>query len=115
MGLPELETLIRVAHSALVVIFNDSGHGAEVHMYRPLVTDTSPATSGDTDFAAVARSFGAQSAVVRTLADLAGLRAWNETGGHGTYLLDCKVVPDVGAKYLSDLGDHIRAGGRVRR
>jgi acetolactate synthase-1/2/3 large subunit len=115
MGLPELETLIRVAHSALVVIFNDSGYGAEVHMYRPLVTDTSPATSGDTDFAAVARSFGAQSAAVRTLADLAGLRAWNETGGHGTYLLDCKVVPDVGAKYLSDLGDHIRAGGRVRR
>ena len=115
MGLPELETLIRVAHSALVVIFNDSGYGAEVHMHRPLVTDTSPATSGDTDFAAVARSFGAKSATVCTLADLAGLRAWNETGGHGTYLLDCKVVPDVVAKYLSDLGGHIRAGGRVRR
>ena len=99
MGLPELETLIRVAHSALVVIFNDSGYGAEVHMYRPLVADTSPATFGDADFAAVARSFGAKSATVRTLADLAGLRAWNETGGHGTYLLDCKVVPDVVAEY----------------
>ena len=33
------------------------------------------------------------------IADLAGLRAWNETGGHGTYLLDCKVVPDVVAEY----------------
>ena len=49
MGLPELETLVRVSRSALVVIFNDAAYGAEVHMYRPLVTDTSPATFGDTD------------------------------------------------------------------
>jgi acetolactate synthase I/II/III large subunit len=111
MGLPELETLIRVSRSALVVIFNDAAYGAEVHMYRPLVTDTGPATFGDTDFAAVARSFGARSATVRTVADLAGLRAWREAGCHGTYLLDCKVVPDVVAKYLSDLGGRIRAGG----
>jgi thiamine pyrophosphate-dependent acetolactate synthase large subunit-like protein len=111
MGLPELETLIRVSHSALVVIFNDAAYGAEVHMYRPLVTDTSPATFGDTDFAAVARSFGAQAATVRTVADLADLRAWREAGCPGTYLLDCKVVPDVVAKYLSDLGGRIRAGG----
>jgi acetolactate synthase I/II/III large subunit len=110
MGLPELETLIRVSHSALVVIFNDAAYGAEVHMYRPLVTDTSPVTFGDTDFVAVARSFGATAATVRSVADLAGLRAWREAGCRGTYLLDCKVVPDVVAKYLSDLGGHIRAG-----
>ncbi|HZR53527.1 MAG TPA: thiamine pyrophosphate-binding protein [Streptosporangiaceae bacterium] len=110
MGLPELETLVRVAHSALVVIFNDAAYGAEVHMYRPLGTDITPATFGDTDFAAVARSFGAQAATVRTVADLAGVRAWLDAGNPGTYLLDCKVVPDVVAKYLSELGDHIRAG-----
>jgi TPP-dependent trihydroxycyclohexane-1,2-dione (THcHDO) dehydratase len=80
-------------------------------MYRPLLTDTSPATFADTDFAAVARSFGAQAATVRAIADLAGLRSWREAGCHGTYLLDCKVVPDVVAKYLSDLGGRIRAGG----
>lgn len=110
MGLPELETLVRVAHSALVVIFNDAAYGAEVHMYRPLGTDTSPATFGDTDFAAVARSFGATATTVRTVADLAGVRAWCDAGRPGTYLLDCKVVPDVVAKYLSELGAHIRAG-----
>src|SRR5580692_1996114 len=111
MGLPELETLIRVSPSALVVIFNDAAYGAEVHMYRSSVTDISPATFGDTDFAAVARSLGAQAATVRTAADLAGLRAWRDAGCHGTYLIDCKVVPDVVARYLSDLGGHIRAGG----
>ncbi|HEY3734426.1 MAG TPA: thiamine pyrophosphate-dependent enzyme [Streptosporangiaceae bacterium] len=123
MGLPELETLIRVSPSALVVIFNDAAYGAEVHMYRPLGTDVSPATFGDTDFAAVARSLGARAATVRTVADLAdladpadpaGLRAWRAAGCPGTYLLDCKVVPDVVAKYLIDLGGHIRAGGGAR-
>jgi thiamine pyrophosphate-dependent acetolactate synthase large subunit-like protein len=111
MGLPDLETLIRVSHSALVVIFNDAAYGAEVHLYRRLVADTSPATLGDTDFAAVARSFGASAATVRTIADLAGLHAWRAEGCRGTYLLDCKVVPDVVASYVSDLGGRIRAGG----
>ena len=111
MGLPDLETLVRVARSALVVIFNDAAYGAEVHMYSPLIADISPAAFGDTDFAAVARSLGAQAATVRTVADLAGLRAWREAGCRGTYLLDCKVVPDVVAKYMADLGGHIRAGG----
>jgi acetolactate synthase I/II/III large subunit len=111
MGLAELETLIRVARSALVVIFNDAAYGAEVHMYRPLGVDLSPAAFTDTDFAAVARSFGARAATVRTVADLAGLRAWREAGCPGTYLLDCKVVPDVVAKYMADLSGHIRAGG----
>jgi thiamine pyrophosphate-dependent acetolactate synthase large subunit-like protein len=111
MGLPDLETLVRISPSALVVIFNDAAYGAEVHMYRQLVGDTSPAAFGDTDFAAVARSFGAQAATVRTVADLAGLRAWREAGSRGTYLIDCKVAPDVVAKYLADLGGHMRAGG----
>jgi len=111
MGLPELETLIRVSESALVVIFNDAAYGAEVHMYRPLVTDISPATFGDTDFAAVARSLGAIAVTVRTADDLTAVRAWRDRGCHGTFVLDCKVVPDVVAKYLSDLSSHIRAGG----
>src|SRR6266487_4679405 len=103
MGLPELETLIRLSQSALVVIFNDAAYGAEVHMYRPLVTDISPATFGDTDFAAVARSLGAIAVTVRTADDLTAVRAWRDRGCHGTFVLDCKVVPDVVAKYLSDL------------
>jgi acetolactate synthase-1/2/3 large subunit len=83
MGLPELETLIRVSHSALVVIFNDAAYGAEVHMYRLLVTDTSPAAFCDTDFAAVARSFGActpgarRAATVRTCSTARSCPTWS--------------------------------------
>jgi acetolactate synthase I/II/III large subunit len=110
MGLPELETLIRVAESAIVVIYDDAAYGAEVHMYRPLGIDTSPAVFDDTDFAGIARSLGAEAATVRTVGDLSALRRWRAGGGRGTFVLDCKVVPDVVATYLSDLREHIRAG-----
>jgi acetolactate synthase I/II/III large subunit len=110
MGLPELETLIRVAGSAIVVIYNDAAYGAEVHLYDPLGIDASPARFDDTDFAAVARSLGAEAVTVRQPDDLTALCAWRGRGAHGTFVLDCKVVPDVVATYLSDLRDHIRAG-----
>jgi acetolactate synthase I/II/III large subunit len=93
------------------VIFNDAAYGAEVHMYRSLVADPSPATFGDTDFAALARALGAAAVTVRTPGDLAGVATWRDAGCGGTLVLDCKVVPEVVAKYLSDLGGHIRAGG----
>lgn len=107
MGLPELETLIREAESALVVIYDDAAYGAEVHLYGPLGIDPSPAVFGDTDFAGVARALGAEAVTVRGVDDLSALRDWHR---HGTLVLDCKVVPDVVATYLSDLREHIRAG-----
>jgi thiamine pyrophosphate-dependent acetolactate synthase large subunit-like protein len=110
MGLPELETLIRVAESAIVIIYDDAAYGAEVHLYAPLGIDASPARFDDTDFASVARSLGAEAVTVRRPADLAALTAWRGRGARGTFVLDCKVVPDVVAPYLSDLRDHIRAG-----
>ena len=111
MGLPDLETLIRTARSALVVIYNDAAYGAEVHLYEPLGIDTSPAVFGDTDFAALARSLGASGATVRSASDLSTLRAWREHGCQGTLVLDCKVVPGVIAPYMTELRGHIRAGG----
>lgn len=111
MGLPDLETLIRTARSALVVIYNDAAYGAEVHLYEPLGIDTSPAVFGDTDFAGLARSLGASGTTVRSVSDLSVLRAWREHGCRGTLVLDCKVVPGVIAPYMAELRGHIRAGG----
>jgi thiamine pyrophosphate-dependent acetolactate synthase large subunit-like protein len=114
MGLPELETLIRTAASALVVIYDDAAYGAEVHMYGPLGTDLSTVTFPDTDFAGLARALGASATTVRTLADLtdladpAGLGQWLADGCRGVFVLDCKVVSDVVAKYLADMAVVIR-------
>jgi acetolactate synthase I/II/III large subunit len=110
MGLPELETLIRIAESALVVIYDDAAYGMEVHMHGPLGTDTSSAMFGDTDFAGLARSLGATAVTVRTVGDLAAVRGWRDHGCRGTLVLDCKVVPDVAAAFVSGMGGHIRAG-----
>jgi amino acid adenylation domain-containing protein len=110
MGLPELETLIRVAKSALVVIYDDAAYGSEVHMYGPLGIDIGPALFHDTDFAGVARAFGASAVTVRRAGDLAAVTRWREQGSRGTLVLDCKVVPHVVARYLAELADRIRAG-----
>jgi thiamine pyrophosphate-dependent acetolactate synthase large subunit-like protein len=110
MGLPELETLVRVAKSALVIIYDDAAYGSEVHMYGPLGIDVSTARFHDTDFAGLARAFGASAVTVRGVDDLAAVTRWREQGSSGTLVLDCKVVPHVTARYLAGLPGHIRTG-----
>ncbi|MCB5165648.1 thiamine pyrophosphate-dependent enzyme [Streptomyces bambusae] len=103
MGLSELDTLVRSARSALVVVYDDASYGFEEHMYLPQGAD--PRTTGfaDTDFAGLARALGAQAVTVRTPGDLDAVRHWRADGCRGTLLLDCKIVREVVAPYLADL------------
>ncbi len=110
MGLAELETLVRVARSAVVVIYDDAAYGSEVHMYGPLGIDVSSARFGDTDFAGLARALGASAVTVRGVDDLDAVTRWREQGSQGTLVLDCKVVPHVTARYLDGLAGRIRTG-----
>ncbi|VVJ20413.1 TPP-requiring enzyme co-localized with fatty acid metabolic genes [Amycolatopsis camponoti] len=110
MGLPDLETLVRTAESALVVVYDDAAYGWEVHVYGD-VADPDSIAFADTDFAGLARAFGATAAVVRTVEDLDAVRAWLDRGRAGTLVLDCKVVPDVVAGFLADLAGQLQAGG----
>jgi acetolactate synthase-1/2/3 large subunit len=110
MGLPELETLVRVAKSALVVIYDDAAYGSEVHMYGPHGIDISPAQFHDTDFAGIARALGAAAVTVHGVDDLAAVTRWREQGSRGTLVLDCKVVPNVIARYVHELAGRMRTG-----
>ncbi|MEV0887814.1 thiamine pyrophosphate-binding protein [Streptomyces microflavus] len=103
MGLPELDTLVRSKRPALVVVYDDAAYGFEEHMYVPRGADPATTSFADTDFAAVARGLGATAVTVRSPADLAAVRQWREAGCPGTLVLDCKVVADVVAPFLSDL------------
>ncbi|MBM7774539.1 thiamine pyrophosphate-dependent acetolactate synthase large subunit-like protein [Actinokineospora baliensis] len=103
MGISELETLIRTAHSAIVVVYDDAAYGFEAHLYGPKGADLTTAVFDQTDFAGVARALGAQAETVRTVADLAALRTWLDDGAVGTIVLDCKVNPDVIAGFLTDM------------
>jgi thiamine pyrophosphate-dependent acetolactate synthase large subunit-like protein len=103
MGLPELETLIRTAGSVIVVVYDDGAYGYEVHMFGPRGADLRTASFADTDFAGVARALGATAVTVRSVDDLAALRAWREDGARGALVLDCKVARDVVAGFLSEI------------
>lgn len=103
MGLPELDTLIRSGSPVLVVIYDDASYGFEAHLYTPRGADPRTASFADTDFAGVARALGAEVAVVRAVTDLDAVRGWQARGPRGVLVLDCKVVPDVIAPFLSDL------------
>jgi acetolactate synthase-1/2/3 large subunit len=100
MGLSELDTLIRTADSALVVVYDDAAYGAEVHMYGSSLDVSAGTVFTDTDFCGLARSLGAEAAVVRTVRDLDAVRAWRAGGCVGTLLLDCKIVRDVVGDYM---------------
>ena len=49
----------------------------------------------ETDFAAIARGYGARSATVRTLADLEPVRAWVAEGAPGVFVIDGKINPHL--------------------
>lgn len=103
MGLPELETLVRSGHSALVVVYDDASYGFEEHMYLPRGADPATLRFEDTNFAGVALALGARAVTVRCNGDLRTVREWTRHGAEGTLLLDCKVSRSVVAPFLSDL------------
>jgi thiamine pyrophosphate-dependent acetolactate synthase large subunit-like protein len=105
MALQELETIVRLGLSMLVVVFNDAAYGAEVHHFGPDGFPVDLVRFPDTDFAALARAAGAEGATVRTVGDLDVLDRW--LGDRRRPLvLDVKVVPTVVADWLAEAFGH---------
>ncbi|MFD1212570.1 thiamine pyrophosphate-dependent enzyme, partial [Arthrobacter sp. GCM10027362] len=103
MGLPDLDTLIRVARSAIVLVFNDAAYGAEVHQYGSQGLSQDLMLIDEADFALLARALGARSAVVRTLDDLAAVEDWVNGGARGTFVADLRVSREVVAPYILEI------------
>ncbi|MGF9648687.1 thiamine pyrophosphate-binding protein [Pseudarthrobacter oxydans] len=102
MGLPDLESLIGTASSAVVVIYNDAAYGAEIHQYGSQGLTEKPMLIPEVDFSGVARALGAESAVIRSLADLSALTEWIDAGAKGTFVADCRITSSVRAPWLSE-------------
>jgi thiamine pyrophosphate-dependent acetolactate synthase large subunit-like protein len=94
MSAGEIETLVRYKAPVLVLVMNDAAFGVEVHILRFFKQATTHAQFTDTDFAAVARGFGAQALTVRKVQDLEGLAPWLAKP-EGPMVVDCKVHPEV--------------------
>jgi thiamine pyrophosphate-dependent acetolactate synthase large subunit-like protein len=102
MSLSDLETAIRMKLRMCILLYNDSSYAAEVHLYRRRGLPIDIVQFPDTDFAAMARGFGARGITVRTLADLAPLKAWVAEGAPGVMVIDGKISPDLEADWHAE-------------
>ncbi len=103
MALADLESVIRTVRSGVIVVFNDSAYGAEIHQYGSLGVTEQPMLIPDVDFAGLAQALGAQASTVRSLEDLSAVSRWAEAGAQGVLLLDCKISGSVRAPYMEEV------------
>ncbi len=73
MHIQELETILRHRLNILIVVVNDGAYGSEIHKLRAEGLPDDGAVFGRTDFASIARGFGASGATVTNLNELPAL------------------------------------------
>ncbi|WP_458042511.1 MULTISPECIES: thiamine pyrophosphate-binding protein [Bacteria] len=92
MGAVELETAVRLRLGLVVIAFNDSAYGAEIHLFP----ESTPAEQEivrfpDTDIAAIARGYGCDAITVRSLDDLGGVATWLASARDRPLVIDAKI------------------------
>lgn len=102
MSLAELETAVRLKCSICILIYNDSAYGAEVHHFAPQGFSLEMTRFPTTDFADIARGFGANGAVVRNLSDLDAVKQWIGDGASGIFVVDARINPDLEADWYRE-------------
>jgi len=102
MSIADLETAIRLGIRLCVLVYNDASYAAEVHYFRRQGFSVDIVEFPPTDFAAVARGYGARGATVRALADLEPVKAWVAEGAPGVFVIDGKINPDLEADWHAE-------------
>ncbi|WP_280508162.1 thiamine pyrophosphate-binding protein [Nocardia flavorosea] len=104
MAIAELETAVRAGLPLVAIVYNDSAYGAEVHHFGD--ADHTTVRFPETDIAAIAGGFGAAGVTVRSVEDLAPVRAWVEGYRHAgqprPLVIDAKITSDGGAWWLAE-------------
>jgi acetolactate synthase I/II/III large subunit len=102
MSMADLETALRLKLRLCILVYNDASYAAEVHYFRRQGYSTDIVQFPPTDFAEIARGFGARGATVRTLADLDAVKAWVADGAPGVFVVDGKINPDLEADWHAE-------------
>lgn len=105
MAIAELETAVRERIPLVVLVYNDAAYGAEVHHFRD-APDSGTIAFPESDFAAIARGFGAVGVTVRAPADLAVVEEWLESSPTGPIVIDAKIANDGGSWWLAEAFGH---------
>ncbi|MGE3857396.1 MAG: thiamine pyrophosphate-binding protein [Dehalococcoidia bacterium] len=102
LALQELDTVARLGLRMVLIVYNDSAYGAEVHHFGPHGHPVDLVQFPDADFAAYARAAGLEGVTVRRSEDLAAVREWVARGMKPALLVDARVVPTVVAEWLEE-------------
>ncbi|MGD0147719.1 MAG: thiamine pyrophosphate-binding protein [Xanthobacteraceae bacterium] len=102
MSMADMETTVRLGLRMCILVYNDASYAAEVHYFGRQGFSTDIVKFPDTDFAAIARGYGARAATVRTLADLDPVKAWVAEGAPGVFVIDGKINPNLEADWHAE-------------
>ena len=92
MSLVELDTAVRLGLPLVVVVYNDSAYGAEVHHFGPHGAPLDIVEFPDTDIASIARGFGCEGVTVRSLDDLTAVQTWLDGERAVPLVIDAKTI-----------------------
>jgi len=102
MAIAELETVVRLRLGMLIVVYNDSAYGAEVHHFGPAGHDLSTVRFPETDLAAIARGYGCAAVTARRREDLAPVVDWLAGPRTAPMVVDAKITPDLASWWLEE-------------
>jgi thiamine pyrophosphate-dependent acetolactate synthase large subunit-like protein len=102
MSMADMETAVRLGLRMCILVYNDASYAAEVHYFGRQGFSTDIVKFPDTDFAAIARGYGARGATVRTLADLEPVKTWVAEGAPGVFVIDGKINPNLEADWHAE-------------
>jgi thiamine pyrophosphate-dependent acetolactate synthase large subunit-like protein len=102
MSIAELETAVRLRLPLVLVVYDDSAYGAEVHHFGGSAADLEIVRFPDRDIAAIARGFGATGLTVTSPEDLRGVEEWLTGPRDRPLVIDAKIADDGGAWWLAE-------------
>jgi thiamine pyrophosphate-dependent acetolactate synthase large subunit-like protein len=102
MSMADLETAVRLKLRLCILVYNDASYAAEVHYFRRQGYSVDIVQFPDTDFAAIARGYGARGVTVRTLGDLDAVKPWVAEGAPGVFVIDGKINPNLEADWHAE-------------
>lgn len=102
MSIAELETAVRKHIPLLIIVYNDSAYGAEVHHFDASDEDLDVVRFPLTDIASIARGFGAEGIVVKDIGDLKAVSGWLAGRRETPLVIDARIASDGGAWWLAE-------------
>ncbi|UKA51582.1 thiamine pyrophosphate-binding protein [Arthrobacter sp. FW305-123] len=102
MAISELETAVRECIPLVVIVYNDSAYGAEVHHFEADDEDLEIVRFPTADIASIAAGYGAAAVTVRRLEDLTPVGEWLSGSRQAPLVIDARIASDGGAWWLAE-------------